>query len=419
MREALTGSWALFLGVALLMLGHGLQGSLLGLRATLEGFPTALTGIVMSAYFAGFLAGSVLAPRAVRRVGHVRVFAALASLVSTAALMHAVFVNPATWVAMRVLTGVCLAGLYVVAESWLNDRATNETRGQVLSIYMVIMTGGLGGGQLLLNLADPAGFELFILTSALVSLALVPMLLSASPAPAFDAPAQVGIRQLYAMSPLGVIGCMGTGLSTGAVVGMGAVYAEGIGLSLAQISLFMAMAFLGAVVFQWPIGQVSDRFDRRRVLTIVTFLAAAAATAAALAGAGGWAPFVIMCIFGGLAFPMYALCIAHTNDFLEPEQMVAASSGLVFAGGAGAIFGPVTVAATMSIVGPAGFFWCLAAVHAAIGAFALWRMTRRPAMPLDEQGTCVILTRTSAVATAAAVETALGQMDEEGEGAAG
>jgi MFS family permease len=206
MMVAVRSCWALLLGIALMMLGNGLQGSLLGIRASLEGFPTTATGILMSGYFAGFLAGSVLAPKLVARVGHVRVFAALASLASTAILVHVVWVNPVTWTVIRLVSGFCYAGLYVVCESWLNDQATNETRGQLLSIYMVVMLGGAAGGQGLLNLADPSGVNLFILVSVLVSLSLIPMLLSTGQMPPFDAPRPVGIRQLYHVSPTGVVG---------------------------------------------------------------------------------------------------------------------------------------------------------------------------------------------------------------------
>ena len=224
MFHVVASAWALFLGMGLLMLGNGLQASLLGIRAGAEGFGTGATGLVMTCYYLGFLAGSILTPKVVKNVGHVRVFSALASLASVAALVHSVFLDPFTWGAMRFVTGFAYAGLYVVAESWLNDRATNETRGSLLSVYMVVLFGGLAGGQLLLNVADPGGFLLFVLASVLVSLALVPISLTAGPAPEFDAPTPVGLLELYRVSPLGVAGAMGTGLAHGVLFGMGAVY---------------------------------------------------------------------------------------------------------------------------------------------------------------------------------------------------
>jgi MFS family permease len=395
MRMVVVSSWALFLGLALIMLGNGLQGSLLGVRASIEGFPVTVTGFVMSAFFAGFLAGSTMVPKLVRRVGHIRVFAALASLASIAVLFHAVFVNPAGWGAMRLVTGFCYAGLYIVAESWLNDRATNQTRGQLLSFYMVIMLAGMGSGQFLLNLADPASFELFVLVSVLVSLALIPILLTAAPAPDFQTPSAVSLRQLYRISPLGVVGTFGTVMAQGGLIGMGAVFATEAGLTIAEISIFMASLLFGGMLLQWPIGRLSDRFDRRRVLTVVTFLAAICALATTVVVGPFaetfpvWVLYTLIGVFGGLNMPMYSLALAHTNDFLEPNQMVAASGSLVLVGGIGASFGPVTLAALMTALGPAGFFWGLGLIHAALGFFALYRMSRRASMPLDEQGTFV------------------------------
>ena len=207
----------------MIMLGNGLQASLLGIRAAAEQFTTETTGLIMSGYFLGFLAGAVITPRIVGNVGHVRVFAALASTASTAALVHAVFVDPLVWGVMRCATGFCYAGLYIVAESWLNDRSTNETRGSMLSVYMVVVLGGIAGGQFLLNLSDPNSFVLFVLASVLVSLALVPISVSVGPAPDFSAPTPVGIRALYRTSPLGVVGCLGVGVANGAIFSMGAV----------------------------------------------------------------------------------------------------------------------------------------------------------------------------------------------------
>ncbi len=390
MIQVVLSAWALFLGIAMMMLGNGLQVSLLGLRATAEGFPTATTGLVMSAYYVGFLAGSTLAPRIVKNVGHVRVFSALASLASTAALVHAVFIDPVTWSVMRFVTGFCFAGLYVVAESWLNHRATNETRGQLLSVYMVVILGGMALGQLLLNVADPGGFELFVLASVLVSLALVPISLTTGAAPTFDTPAKVGLWRLYRISPFGVAGAMATGAAHGVLFGMGAVYAGQVGLSVAQVSLFMGVAITGGMVFQWPVGRLSDRFDRRRVMIAVTLLAAIFALAAVpISAISQNALLVLTFLFGGMTLPMYSLSIAHTNDHLAPDQMVAASGTLVLVGGIGACFGPSLVAGLMSMTGPDAFFVALAGIHAAIGLFGVYRMSRRAATPLDEQGPTV------------------------------
>ena len=415
MWSAIVSCWALLLGMGLLMLGNGLQGSLLGLRAVLEGFETATTGLVMTGYYVGFLAGSLLVPRMVRRVGHIRVFAALASLASIAVLLHTVLIDPVTWTAMRLVTGFAYAGLYIVAESWLNDQGTNRTRGQLLSVYMVIQLGAMALGQLLLNVADPGGFLLFIAVSVLVSLALVPILLTVAPAPSFDEPSHVGLLDLYRISPLGVVGAFAIGTAHGSVFGMGAVYAERAGLNVAEISVFMALYLVGGMVLQWPIGRLSDRFDRRLVLTAVTLVAAAAAIVAVVApGLHHIALFAVIGLFGGLSLPMYSLCLAHTNDYLEPRQMVAASSSLVMLTGIGACLGPFSVAMIMSLIGAEGFFWWVGGIHAGIGVFAIWRMSRRPSLPAEEQGPFVAVPpRASPLAAAVTPKKVRDQLDRD------
>lgn len=387
MFAAVRSAWALFAGLGMIMLGNGLQGSLLGIRAAAEQFSTEATGLVMSGYYLGFLAGAIITPKVVGNVGHVRVFAALASTASAAALLHAVFVDPLMWGVMRCVTGFCYAGLYIVAESWLNDRTTNETRGSMLSVYMVVVLGGIAGGQFLLNLSDPNSFVLFVLASVLISMALVPISISVGPAPDFSAPSPAGIRDLYRVSPLGVIGSLGTGFANGAIFSMGAVYAGLAGLQVSEIAIFMFLLILGGMIFQWPIGRMSDRFGRRRVLAGVTFAAAFFGFAGPFMSGGSVVElYAIGFLLGGMSFPMYSLCLAHTNDYLTPKQMVAASGSLILVNGTGAIFGPVVVSQVMANAGADSFFTFVGAVHAAVGFFALYRMVRRAPVPLEDQG---------------------------------
>jgi MFS family permease len=401
MWSAVTSAWALFVGLGMLMLGNGLQNSLLGIRAGAEDFTTGATGLIMACYYVGLLVGAFVTPKVVGNVGHVRVFAALASTASTAALLHAVFVDPWMWGGMRAVTGFCYAGLYIVAESWLNDRATNETRGTLLSVYMVVLLSGLAASQFLLNLADPNSFLLFALASVLVSMALVPISVSVAPTPDFTAPEPLGLRALYRTSPLGFVGAMGTGMANAALYAMAAVYGGTVGLSVPQIAVFVSANILGGLAFQWPIGRLSDKLDRRRVLTAVTFAAALAALAAGLAArAEPLALYAMMFLLGGMSLPMYSLCIAHTNDYLTPKQMVSASGTLMMVGGVGAIFGPISVSLLMGEVGPDGFFVCIGAVHAVIGVFALYRMIRRAPLPLEEQGASVPVASTVSAPTA-------------------
>ena len=388
MLAAISSAWALLLGIALIMLGNGLQNTLLGVRATLEGFGTGTTGLVMTGYFVGFLAGSTVVPRLLANVGHIRVFAALASLASTAALVHTVFVTPLTWGLVRIATGFCFAGLYVVAESWINDAATNRTRGQLLSVYMIMVMGGMGSGQLLMILSDPRGFELFVLVSVLISVALIPITLSVGRAPPFDAPESIGVRTLFRASPLGVAGAFLIGIAHSALFTMGPVYATEIGLSVERISLFIAAALFGGLVLQWPIGWLSDRFDRRRVIVAVAWVAAGASVTAGVGGIASYSLLIVStALLGGMSMPLYSLCGAHTNDHLTPRQIVAAAATLVLVGGFGLVMGPSLAATLMQLAGPPGIFWLLALVHGCIGAYGLYRMMRREPVPLDEQRT--------------------------------
>jgi MFS family permease len=385
-------TWALLLGVALIMAGNALQGSLLGLRGSLEGFSTTVMGLVMSGYYAGFLLSSLITPRGVRSVGHVRVFAALAALAATAILVPPIYVSPYVWFWTRAVTGFCYAGLYVIAESWINDRSTNETRGQLLSVYMVIQFSGLTAGQALLNAADPAGFELFNLVAIIISLAVVPMLLTAKHTPAFAKPSHVSLPQLYRISPLGAVGTLGVGMAHSGFFQMGAVFGHKIGLGTAQVSLYMMAAVLGGVALQLPIGRLSDAFDRRRVLTVVTFVAALVALAATAIPTVSLITLTAAAfLYAGMSLPMYSLCVAHTNDFLKADQMVAASSTLMLLFGIGAIGGPFAVGALMGSFGAKAYWAYLAAVHALLGFFALYRMTRRAARPVEEQGRFVAM----------------------------
>ncbi|MGF1527637.1 MAG: MFS transporter [Candidatus Competibacterales bacterium] len=405
---ALRGSWALLVGICLLMLGNGLQGTLLGIRADIEGFGSVLTGLVMAAFFAGFLVGAVWTPQAVGQVGHIRVFAALAALASAAILVHGVLVDPWIWGGLRFVTGVCFAGIFVVAESWLNVRVDNAGRGHMLAVYMLTTFGGMGGGQLLLNTASPRETDLFILVSVLISVAVLPILLTAVPAPVPGPVRSVSLGRLWGASPLGVAGTFAAGIVNGAAFGMGAVYAQRMGFSLLEVSLFMMALIAGAALCQWPIGRLSDVFDRRVVITGITLSAAGLALGLGLLSTAGarldFGAFVaIVVAFGGISLSLHSLSLAYTNDYLEPTEMVGASSGLVLILGMGSLVGPLAAGLALSVLGPWGFFALLGLVHLAVGGFALWRMTQRASPPSEDQGPYIALpANASAVATTAA-----------------
>ncbi len=397
--------WALLFGFALLTLGNGLQGTLLGVRAAMEEFGPFVTGIVMAGYSLGLLAGSITTPALVSYVGHIRVFAALASVVSTAVLLLAVFVNPVWWFVMRFVAGMCISGLFIVAESWLNSVSTNQNRGRLLSVYMAITYACMGLGQLFLNLADPGGFELFIVVSALVSLALVPISLVRTAAPDIAHPRAVAVADIYKGSPLAVIASFANGAGQAAFFSMGAVYATLSGFTVAETSVLMALPPLGVVLSQYPIGLLSDRYDRRLMLAVLSFVSAVIAAGCALAtGRSEEAVILLFMLFGALSLPLYSITLAHANDHLEPDQMLGASGKLILLYGVGAIVGPLLAGGAMRFVGAAGFAYYLCALYGLMGIYVVYRMYRRPeVVPVEDQGEFVLVAPRTTQVTAQAI----------------
>jgi MFS family permease len=412
MLKVLITSWPLLLGVMLLMVGNGVQGSLLGIRGNLEGFSTLQISFVMSGYFVGFLFGSRLAPRMIRRVGHVRVFSALGSLISAVLVLYPVMPDWMVWVGLRLIIGFCFSGIYVTAESWLNNTATNETRGQALSAYMIVQMIGIISSQALLNVADPSDFTLFVIPSVLVSLAFMPILLSATPAPTFEQTRGLSFRALFRISPLGCMGMLLTGGIFAAMFGMSSVWGALAGLTVREISLFVGVMYLGGLVLQYPVGWASDRMDRRRMILALSALGAAAMlpplVVLILPETWGvmlpfWVFLIVSFLLGGVTNPLYSLLIAYTNDFLGKEQMAAASSGLIFLNGLGAIFGPIATGWIMDRVGPNGYFLFICILFAALAGYAAWRMTRRAA-PAGLGGYSNLSPAASALAVGAVID---------------
>jgi MFS family permease len=392
MLRVISNCWALFLGMGLIMLGNGLQATLLGVRASLEGFGTTITGVVMSGYFIGLIIGCNIVPKMVGRVGHIRTFGALASLASTSILVQAVFVAPGVWWIMRFITGFAYAGIYIVAESWINEASENGTRGKLLSFYMLINLAGLAGGQMLLNIAHPSGFELFVLVSLLISLAVIPTLLSTGRPPPFEVLESVGILKLYQVSPLGVFGMFVTGMSIGSFYGMGAVYAAEIGLSVKEVSFFMGTLILGGFLFQYPLGWLSDRYGPMKIIIFSCTAGAVVCGFAMNFSHEGVLFYALVAAVGGLAMPLYSLCCVHTNDYLTPTQMVAASGTLVLLSAIGATIGSPFTALAMDLFGPQAFYGSIGVMLCSIAVFALWRSTQRTEVELEEQGDFVVMT---------------------------
>ena len=384
MLATLNALFSLFLSYGVLLMANGLFSTLLGVRSRLEGFDPQVTGLIMGAYFAGLLGGALTGAHVVNRVGHIRCFAAAASVMSITALLHVIWVDPVAWALMRVVAGFSMAGMIMVTESWLNARAANAVRGQVLALYMITNYFCAGLGQFLLPLADPGEFYLFSLVSILLSLALIPVLLTRSEAPTPVPPQKGGFKDVYAIAPLALIGAGCSGAVNAAFHGMGPVYATAVGLSNTQTSAFMAAAIFGGLLLQWPMGYVSDRIDRRFLLGGAALIVSAICTVfALLTPEGGLALFLLPAGYGAVAYTVYSICVAHANDRATTGQSVRVAGAMLMSYGTGAAFGPVVAGASMSALGPAGLFWQSALVTGALGIYTIYRLLVRPERPVN------------------------------------
>ena len=419
MLKAIMSTWTLFFGLLLISAGSGLQVVLLGTRALEADFTNISTGIVMSGYFAGIFVGSIIVPHILARVGHVRVFGAMSAIASSAVLVHVVFLDPSVWTSMRFASGFSFAGMYIVCESWLNEKATNETRGQLLSLYMITNLGGMTAGQLMISLGQPDSSGLFLLASIMVSIAVVPILVTAGIAPSFEAPDRISFRRLVQVSPLAVVGMVFVGIVVSMLFGMGSVYGRSIGLNNTQVGYFMASITLGTLALQYPIGRLSDRFDRRVVIFGVAVIAGIAISIAGFFGVDQFISlFILMLVFGGLLFSLYSLFIAHANDYLPPSQMVAMSSGLLMINSAGAVIGSPLAASVIEFVGTRGFMPTIAGFLFLLAGFVLYRMQMRSAVPAEAQGVFVAIPEASsgvAVNLSPEVEWVMGQDEDDDE----
>ena len=394
MFKILKSSWALFTGYFILMVAHGFQGNLLGVRSVIEEFNFLATGSIMSGYFVGYFIGANSIPNLVSRVGHIRVFAALASMASLSILIHAVFVNPIIWTMARFITGFALVGIFIVMESWLNDRANNRTRGQLLSVYMFITLIGISLGSLLLNFSSPDKYEPFILISLLLSFALIPILLTKRKAPKFKKQGFINIKGLFKTSPLATVSMFCTGLIHSALFSLGAVYAAKMNFTIFEISLLLFIITVCGGLFQWPIGYFSDKSDRRLIIIICTFVAAVFAFLAIYVSGASLENmylaisadrnkilfFLFFGIYAGMAIPLFTLNLAYINDYMEKAKFVSAGAGMQIIFGLGAMMGPFLCSTLMSAFGTNGFFIYLLIFHLIIGLFGLYRITRREAV---------------------------------------
>jgi len=387
---------SLLTSYGLLMLANAMFGTLLGLRSKYEGFSTEITGVIMAAFFVGMLVGANYAVRIVASAGHIRSFAAFASVMSVSVLAHVLIIDPYAWMLLRAIAGFCMAGMVMIVESWLNERSTNSNRGRILSLYMITNYLGAGMGQFLLNVANPDSFQLFSVASIIFSIALVPILLTRAEAPKPSVPERMKFRDLIRVSPVGVIGTMTAGLTNSSLNSMGPIFAASVGLSVREISIFMASILLGGMVLQFPIGRLSDQFDRRTILTLAALLTAAAS--------GGiiWAAneplvigiFVIGMVYGGVCYTIYPMSSAQVNDVADKDRLVQVSAGLLMAYGIGASTGPIIASQVMGRLGPDGLFYFISACTCFLALFSVLRIIQRPSgkrkarfLPLGSLGT--------------------------------
>ena len=379
MLAGIRSVWPLLAAITVLALGNGLNGSLVSLQSQAADFGASVTGIIMSGYPLGLIAGTWITARLVRQVGQIRVFAAFASCLSTVVLLIPLWVDPLWWFGMRFLTGLCITGLYVVCESWLNAASTNANRGRLLAVYSILLYAAMGLGQLLLNVQDESGFVRFILLSALFSLSLVPISLVRADVPPVEQARSVKLSTIYRASPLAFFATILNGVGQNAFFSMGAVYGIKQGLSISNVSVMMMMATLALAVTQFPFGWLSDHYDRRKVLMWLSFLAAAAAGACMVGGqVSPTVLIVLFTIFGGLSLPLYSLVLAHANDHLHRDEMLGASGKLALIYGLGAVAGPLISGWAMRHFDGAGFMALMILVYGAMGLVALWRMMIRP-----------------------------------------
>ena len=376
---------SLLVGVAFLISGHGLQLTLIPLRAAAEGWTPVAIGVIGSAYYLGFVGGCLAAPSIILRAGHIRAFAALVSLCAAVTLLQGMLVAVVPWVIFRFVIGVVFAGLYMIIESWLNDRASNENRGTIMSVYIAVNFAAITVGQLMVTLYAPTEFMLFAIASITASFAVIPVALTKSAQPAPIAVARIRPVALWRASPVGLAGVTAVGAAHGAFWALAAVYAVGEGLDVRQVAIFTGLATIGGALAQWPAGRISDRVDRRTVLVGLLALAAMAGLALALLPVAGWLWMPLAALFGAAAFPSYSVAAAHAYDHAPSGGYVATAAGLLLANGVGAVIGPLVASALMEATTTAMLFVFIAAVQIALALFAIARMRFRSAPTVAEK----------------------------------
>ncbi len=400
-RTILVAVLPLLVSTGIMVVGNTLLGALLPIRMDLEGISVANIGLIMALFSVGFVTGTVICPRIVETVGHIRAFAAFAAIASACALIHAIEVNPWTWALLRALTGVAVACLHTIVESWINAKAPNALRGQVLSTYMAVYYFSGAAAFPVLEAMNAGSYQLFSVVAILISLSLVPLALARVAAPPIPSAERLGPRELVDISPLGVVGAFGAGLIIGAFNALAPIFVRGVDPAPEMVARFLLVAMLGGFLLQFPVGHLSDRFDRRRVILLVALGLLGTALALALVdGASTYGLLGLAVLFGGLAYALYPICLAHANDFMDSRKLVPAAAGMLLCYGVGASVGPVAASQVMSRIGVEGLFLFIAVAAGLLAGFTVYRMFRRPTMPSREQGAFVMVPQVTATLAA-------------------
>ena len=418
MFGTILNSWALFSGFGLIMIAHTLQGTLLNINSVFFNFSDFEIGYVFTGYFIGFLFSSIQCPKLIKNVGHIRVFAAFASLGSIAILLHWIFVDPVLWLIFRMITGFSYAAIYIVCESWLNDRADNQTRGQLIGFYMIILYISTSIGVMLINIGTTTEAHLYILSSLLISFALVPILLTKKPAPEFTTPKFLSLKDLYNKSPMAFVGSFTIGMIYSALFGLIAVFGAKIGFSIFQISILVFVNMFIGAIFQYPIGKISDRYDRRTILFVLNLIAIGSLILAFIFGSFS---FYVLLVFIGIhsavSLPYYAVVISHMNDFLEKDEIVSASSTLTLVNALGMVAGPMLASGFMAYFGPYGFFIYMIVVYPLVAPYNYFRIRVGRTSDIYEENTpsMIVPRNTSSIGMQLATEQIINKIEEEEE----
>ncbi len=377
------GTGVLFVSLFMMMVGNGLQSSLLGIRGSDEGFSMMNLSLIASGFYIGYFLGSIFVAKLIQRVGYIRVFAVLVAFASVAAVVYAMAVTTPVWLLMRILTGFCFAGIYMIVESWLNSQTNNDNRAKVLGVYVIILFFGLSVGQLLLNVGDIGGYYLFALASIIISLASVPLLLTSRPVPEIESVGHFSVLKLYKRSPMGTVSTFFANFINGAIVGMSAIYAKDKAMATDDIALFVASAFIGVIILQYPLGYLSDHISRRKVI-IGLSLASIIVVLLSLTVSNPMGLIVLFGLLGGLTLPLHAICIAYVNDRLRSEEILPATSALLKISGTGNMISPLLVGYIMVNYGTEWFYGSIGVAAVIIILFGLYRMTKRDDIDVDD-----------------------------------